>query len=143
MAAEKQMMQLDYDEPGMDTQSEFEPAEVATGEVLDIFARGYGVTRLCGEPDNSMRARLRDTLQIRRATEKVARGESLVPDVVLTAVELPKTSGADLIARMKADLAAKDEELLRLRTVIVEARHAVQSNHWALAGEILAASKKV
>jgi len=63
----------------MDTVQEFEPVEIAYGEGLDVEASRYGVARMYGEPDSVFRERVRVAMNVKRASERADRGESLIP----------------------------------------------------------------
>jgi len=95
--------------PPMDTQSEFEPCEIATGEALDAYATGYGVSRLENEDDQAFRQRIYEAMQVSRASTRVARGESLMPPVLADRVALETRKAALL-----AELAEVDRSLFAL-----------------------------
>lgn len=104
-----------------DTVTEFEPIEVAEGEFLDIHAERYGVSRMTAEPDNSLRERVRDAMNIRRAADKSERGESLIPPEMLHD-DTPTSiwPGADEVTKLQIERDQLKRELENMTTRYAE-----------------------
>jgi len=129
----------------MDTQSEFEPIEIATGDFLDDIAAGYGVTRLVAEPDVSLRERTRDAMGIRRASDRAERGESLLPpDLGMFEVRGDLSAEIALRAeneRLRLALAEAREETARLRAVLIDLRAGADRGDFGYVGAVLESTR--
>lgn len=123
-----------------DTAAEFEPVEIATGEDLDREASKYGVTRLLAEPDESLRERTRDAMQIRRASDRAQRGESLVPPEPNPALDVAWSETVALRAeneKLRRSLDDANETIFRLRALLVDVRNGAESANWGVVGDAL------
>lgn len=104
--------------PPMDTISEMDSVEVASGALLDEVAAQESISRMAGEPDENLRERVRAAIAVRRASNRVERGESLLPPLDVGPVNLAFIE-RDVLAKenveLKKRLAAQEAELLRLR----------------------------
>lgn len=123
-----------------DTASEFEPIEIASGAELDAEASKYGVTRLLAEPDESLRERTRDAMQIRRASDRAQRGESLVPPEPNPALDVVWSETAALRAendKLRRSLDDANETIFRLRAILVDVRNGAENANWGVVGEAL------
>lgn len=137
-----------YRDP-MDTAQEFEPYEVADGELLDLFGTARHVLRMENELDPSYRGRIREAIRMEHKSKRAEHGESLVPERLAESLGVPVASesmmpthrmitelagdghfAVERVRQLEAEARAHREELLGLRGAIKDIALSARLGDW-------------